>query len=549
MNIAKKAVFLGLVLASATFATKYEAESATLTGGSGIVNSASVSGTGYVDMKEGNIAFENVTAESAGKYQLTIHYKAGEFKSNYIKVNGSTAATVDFNATTGWGDVSTVVTLKAGANNIAIEKFWGWISVDYIDVSPYQSVAFNLSAKPVTPNATESAVKLYSFLVENFGKKTISGIMTGDMSNYTKGADFKTHDDVKDIYTRSGKFPALVGLDFLFATGPKASESWYTEYTEKGISLAKDLWNKGGIPAFSWHWKDPLDEKDAFYIKSAAGSNEYTDFDFKTAFKSGTTEWNTESAAYKGIIADIDHIAEYFLELQKAGVAAIFRPLHEAGGLWFWWSINSGKEFAALYRLVFDRMVKEKGVRNLIWVYNPESKVVSDWDPGEEYYDVISIDIYNNDNDYSSNSGAFEKFKTATGAKKIIALTENGPIPDVKNMHDDEAVWSWWMPWYSTWSGKWPGQTANSVWKSNMADARVITIDDMPGWDKYKPSGSEQTTRMAEKLHFSERAVTTGIFDMKGQYMGLSEQGLPQGRYMIRKKVEGRTMFMPYKKK
>ena len=549
MNIAKKAVFLGLVLASATFATKYEAESATLTGGSGIVNSASVSGTGYVDMKEGNIAFENVTAESAGKYQLTIHYKAGEFKSNYIKVNGSTAATVDFNATTGWGDVSAVVTLKAGVNNISIEKFWGWISVDYIDVSPYQSVAFNLSAKPVTPNATESAVKLYSFLVENFGKKTISGIMTGDMSNYTKGADFKTHDDVMDIYTRSGKFPALVGLDFLFATGPKASESWYTEYTEKGISLAKDLWNKGGIPAFSWHWKDPLDEKDAFYIKSAAGSNEYTDFDFKTAFKSGTTEWNTESAAYKGIIADIDHIAEYFLELQKAGVAAIFRPLHEAGGLWFWWSINSGKEFAALYRLVFDRMVKEKGVRNLIWVYNPESKVVSDWDPGEEYYDVISIDIYNNDNDYSSNSGAFEKFKTATGAKKIIALTENGPIPDVKNMHDDEAVWSWWMPWYSTWSGKWPGQTANSVWKSNMADARVITIDDMPGWDKYKPSGSEQTTRMAEKLHFSERAVTTGIFDMKGQYMGLSEQGLPQGRYMIRKKVEGRTMFMPYKKK
>ena len=276
---------------------------------------------------------------------------------------------------------------------------------------------------------------------------------------------------------------------------------------------------------------------------------EYTDFDFKTAFKSGTTEWNTESAAYKGIIADIDHIAEYFLELQKAGVAAIFRPLHEAGGLRFWWSINPGKEFAALYRLVFDRMVKEKGVRNLIWVYNPESKVVSDWDPGEEYYDVISIDIYNNDNDYSSNSGAFEKFKTATGAKKIIALTENGPIPDVKNMHDDEAVWSWWMPWYSTWSGKWPGQTANSVWKSNMADARVITIDDMPGWDKYKPSESEQTTRMAENLHFSERAVTTGIFDMKGQYMGLSEQGLPQGRYMIRKKVEGRTMFMPYKKK
>ena len=50
-------------------------------------------------------------------------------------------------------------------------------------------------------------------------------------------------------------------------------------------------------------------------------------------------------------------IADYFLELQKDGIAGIFRPLHEAGGKWFWWSINSGDQFAALYRLVFDRMV------------------------------------------------------------------------------------------------------------------------------------------------------------------------------------------------
>ena len=552
MNTTKKIALVGLVLAISAFAGKYEAESATLTDDAKNVNSAGVSGSGYANLNSGTISFDNVTAEAAGKYQLTLHYKADEFKSNYIKVNGTTAATVDFNATTGWGDVSAVVTLKAGANVIAIEAYWGWISVDYIEVSPYQSAAFNLSAKPVTPNATESAVKLYSFLRENFGKKTISGIMTGDMSSYTKDADFKTHDDVKDIYTRSGKYPALVGLDFLFATGPNAGGSWNMEYTEKAISLAKDLWKQGGVPAFSWHWKDPLDQKDAFYIQSAANGGEYTDFDFKTAFKSGTTEWDTQSAAYKGIVADIDYIADYFLELQAAGVAAVFRPLHEAGGLWFWWSINSGKEFAALYRLVFDRMVKEKGVRNLVWVYNPESKAVTDWDPGAEYYDVISIDIYNNDNDYSSNSGAFEKYKTATGSKKIVALTENGPIPDVNNMHTDEAVWSWWMPWYSTWSGKWPGQTANSVWKSNMEDERVITIDDMPGWDKYKPSDVSDnpgTTRISKTIRLGEIPVATGIFDMNGHYVGLSTQGLPQGRYIVRQKVQGHSVNKLYIKK
>ncbi|MBR4680977.1 MAG: beta-mannosidase [Fibrobacter sp.] len=540
---------LAATLATTAFATKYEAESATVSSEAKIVNSSGVSGTGYASLQEGSITFTGVTVETAGKYTLTIHYKAGDFKANYLKVNGATAGTIDFAATTGWADITTAVTLKAGANTVAIEKYWGWIDVDYIDISAYESKPFELSASPVTPNATESAVKLYSFLRENFGKKTISGIMTGDMSGYTLGADFKTHDDVKYIYTRTGKYPALVGLDFLFATGPNASGSWNMEYTDKAISIAKGLWKAGGIPAFTWHWKDPLDKKDAFYIQSAAGTNEYTDFDFSTGFKSGTTEWDTESAAYKGIIADIDHIADYFLELQKDGVAGIFRPLHEAGGKWFWWSINSGDQFAALYRLVFDRMVKVKGVKNMIWVFNPEGSTVTTWDPGSEYYDVLSIDIYNKDNDHSSNASSFDKFKNASNSTKILALSENGPIPDVNNMHTDEAVWSWWMPWYSTWSGTWPSQTKDAVWKSNMDDERILSLEDMPGWDKYKPNQDTSTTRLAKVSPFYGPATTIGIFDMNGHYVGLTTQGLPQGRYIVRQRIQGRNLNAVYIKK
>ena len=545
----KMAFILAATLTTATFAAKYEAESATVSTEAKIVNSSEVSGTGYASLQEGNITFTGVTVETAGKYTLTIRYKAGDFKANYLKVNGATAGTIDFAATTGWADLSTAVTLKAGANTIAIEKYWGWIDVDYIDISAYESVPFKLSAKPVTPEATESAVKLYSFLRENFGKKTISGIMTGDMSGYTLGADFKTHDDVKYIYTRTGKYPVLVGLDFLFASGPNASSSWNMEYTDKAISIAKNLWKAGGIPAFTWHWKDPLDKKDAFYIQSAANGGEYTDFDFSTGFKPGTTEWNTESAAYKGIVADIDHIADYFLELQKDGVAGIFRPLHEAGGKWFWWSINSGDQFAALYRLVFDRMVKVKGVKNMIWVFNPEGSTVTTWDPGSEYYDVLSIDIYNSANDHSSNASAFDKFKNASNATKIIALSENGPIPDVNNMHTDEAVWSWWMPWYSTWSGTWPSQTKDAVWKSNMDDERILSLEDMPGWDKYKPKQDTSTTRIAKVSKFYGSATTVGVFDINGHYVGLSTQGLPQGRYIVRQKIQGRTASTLYIKK
>lgn len=571
MDITKSVIIFGLAAVS-TFAAKYEGESATLSEGAKSVNSTGVSGTGYADMQEGNITFTGVTAESAGKYLLTVHYKAGDDKVNYLKVNGASVGSIDFKKTSDWADVSTPVTLKAGTNSIALEKFWGWISVDYISIDPYQSQAFNLSATPVTKNATGAAQKLYSFLCENFGKKTISGMMTGDITAYTKDADFKTHDDAKDIYNRSGKYPALMGVDFLFASGPNASTGWNMEYTEKAVSLAKNLWKQGGIPAFTWHWKDPLDQKDAFYIQSAANGGEYTDFNFATGFKSGSTEWDTESAAYKGIVADIDHIADYFLELQKDSVAAIFRPLHEAGGKWFWWSINNGKQFAALYRLVFDRMVNVKGVRNLVWVYNPESGNVTDWDPGKEYYDVISIDIYANANNNSSQSSAFDKYKEASGGTKIIALTENGPIPDVNNMHTDEAVWSWWMPWYSTWSGTWTSQTSNALWKSNMEDERIITFEDMPGWDKYTPSNTPATpsenptsssdpassssvtpgsssdnsgtTRLATPAANIFEKTTVGVFDMNGHFIckDASLANLASGRYIVRSKVGNRIV-------
>ena len=499
MTIQKKLLPLALAFACSAYAEQYEAETATLSNGAEKVESASASGSAYVDQKEGDIEFK-VTAAAAGKHMVKIHYKSGAFKSNYIVVNGQTAGQVDFNEALEFTDITTIVTLKAGENTITIQKFWGWISVDYIDVEPYESQPFAICNTPVTPNATESAVKLYNFLVNNFEKQTISGVMTGDMEGFTDGGDAKSHPDVADVYTRSGKYPALVGVDFLFATGPKASESWYKSYTDKAISLAKSLWKQGGIPAFTWHWKDPLDEKDAFYANAnAAGDGEWTDFDFTKAFMTGTTTWDTLSAAYKGIIADIDYIADYFLDLQKDGVAAIFRPLHEAGGNWFWWSTKTGKQFAALYRLVYDRMVITKGVKNLVWVFNPSSTGNIEWNPGEAYYDVLSIDIYNNDNDHSSNSGAFDDFKTKWGLSKILALSENGPIPDVENMKADGAVWSWWMPWYGTWGGKYIGQTKNEVWKSNMESDRVITLDEMPGWDNYTEVNSGTGACKAER--------------------------------------------------
>ncbi len=350
-----------------------------------------------------------------------------------------------------------------------------------------------ISYAPVNPNATESAKKLYNFLATNFGTHTISGVQTGDVDT----DKVKDMVDVQTVYEAAGKYPALVGFDFLFANGIKANDAWYKQYTQTAVDAAADLWKEGGIPAFSWHWKDPSHTIDAFYTKGG-NSKEFTTFDYTKGFKAGTTEWDESSETYKQIVEDIDEIAVYFKQLQEKGVAAIFRPLHESGGAFFWWSavtnasdMHKGAEYAALYRLVYDRMVKTNGVNNLVWVWNAQTDIFNDatWNPGAEYYDVFSVDIYNSAYDYQSNSAAFKQMQQING-NKILALSENGPIPDASLMHADGAVWSWNMPWYESWDGKFVSKTKNTVWEANLKSPCVYALEDMPGWDKYTISNT-----------------------------------------------------------
>lgn len=346
------------------------------------------------------------------------------------------------------------------------------------------SASAAVSATPVTEGATEGAQKLYNFLAMNYGVKTVSGVMTGDVSSAT----VKELPDVISFQEHTGKLPALVGFDFLFATGVKASDSWYQSYTQMALDAAKDLWNNGGIPAFTWHWKDPSDQIDAFYTKSG-NDKEYTEFDFTKGFAdpacTANCTWNKESETYKQLVSDIDEIADMFLGLQEAGVAAIFRPLHEASGKWFWWGTKGGAAFQTLYNLVYDEMVGVKGVKNLVWVWNPEYTSDKDWNPGTAKYDVISLDIYEAWDYTTKYTKAYTELTTNYGTDKILAVSENGSIPDMSAMKAGNTVWSWWMPWYQTWDGKFLDQTVEAVWEANMESPCTIDLESMPGWDKY----------------------------------------------------------------
>ncbi len=408
--------------------------------------------------------------------------------------------------------------LAAGENTIVITPSWTWFRIDYIRIaSATSSVTFDIAATPTDASATESARKMYTYLYDNFGKKTISGIMTGDMS--TANGDITQHEDMQAVYKVSGKYPALAGFDFMNATGKSAdNNSWYKDYTNAAIALAKDLYKRGGLPAFTWHWRDPSRTTDEFYCNN----DNPCKVKISTALNADGS-WNTSSSLYKYMIKDIDAIADYFLALQSEGIACIFRPLHEASGAWFWWGNDGADNCVKLYQLIRDEMVGVKGVHNIIWVWNPAKVSDSDWNPGSDYFDVVGIDIYNSAYDYSSNYAAFETLKKITDGKKMIALTENGPIPDVDKEFDEEAVWSWWMPWYQSWNGKFVDKTSSEEWTKCMGDDRIITLEDCAGnWSGESGIQSATAPAAADAVydllgHRLSSLPSKGIFIVNGK--------------------------------
>ena len=452
--------------ASQNFPIKMEAETATYTKCELASNGKFSNGCALRITDEGASIQFTVKIDQREKYRIAVAGEGiGGEKQVNCQINGNSCS---FKVNQ-YGEVEIgSFLLNAGDNKIIITPSWTWFCIDYVSIlGTADALHFNLSSSLVDNQATQAAKEMYQYLYENFGKKTISGMMLGDMSSYN--GDVTQHDDPKAVYQASGKYPLLVGLDFMNATGKSENNFYNFDYTRKMVSAAKDIYQRGGIPAFTWHWRDPSRFTDAFYTNDSQVAI--------SAALNNNGSWNNTSQLYRYLIQDIDVIADYLLDLQNEGVACIFRPLHESSGKWFWWGRDGAQNFKKLYHLLYHEMVNVKGVHNVIWVWNADTDD-QDWDPGSEYYDVVSADIYNDAFDYQSNYPTFDGLKQLTEGKKIIALSENGPIPDMDKEQEDNAVWSWWMPWYQTWNGGFVSQTSNEQWKKTMNDSRILTLED-----------------------------------------------------------------------
>ncbi|MFW6246365.1 MAG: glycosyl hydrolase [Tangfeifania sp.] len=453
---------------NSAFAQRFEAEDATLAGGAEIVASGSASGGYYVAQKEGNLTFD-INIENEAYYNIFIHAASPhDDKINTLWLDGEQ---VDFSLSQNQDYISLKVIsnlkLSKGEHTLKVLKSWGWINIDYIELEEVNSSErFNVSDTLVTINPMENASRLYQFLYDNYGEKIISGAMT-----------LNSMDEINWLKTNTGKEPALIGLDFMHCG---RGYSWYND--EEPVNDAKNYYNRNGIPAFCWHWRDPSRETEAFYTDD-------TDFDVSKILDENSPE-------YQAMIDDIDYISGLLKKLQNNGVPVLWRPLHEAAGGWFWWGAKGPEPCKKLYRLMFDRMVNYHGLKNLIWVWTSQPND-DEWYPGDEYVDIVGRDIYK-EGDHGSQILEFNQLNDMVDGKKIVALTECGSFPDAGNLVEDEAAWSYFMPWYGDFVRD-SKYNSLELWNKMFDHEYVITLDEMPDLRSYTTTNTTSEIKIPEQ--------------------------------------------------
>lgn len=452
---------------------KMEAENATLTNGAAKITCTTCSGGAAVEQKEGDLSF-SVNVSETGFYDIYINAASpGGEKTNMVRIGENTSDfMLEKDSQYKTLKIVSAFKLSAGSHKIEIVKSWGWINIDFIELQRIDAAdRFSLNQTLVSPSPLPEAAALYGFLLDHYGKRIISGVMT-----------LNSFDESNWLKEKTGKEPALLGIDFMHSG---RNYNWYDD--EEPIKDAKTWYERNGIPALMWHWRDPSQTTEEFYIKNEGKPNGTT-FDLAKIS-------DKNSAEYQAMVDDIDYIASLLKKLQDDKVPVIWRPLHEAAGGWFWWGAKGPEPLKQLWRLMFDRMVNYHGLNNLIWVWTSEPGD-ADWYPGDEYVDIVGRDIYKQ-GDHGSQIMEFNALNDQFGGKKMIALSEVGSFPDVETLVKDHADWSWYMPWY----GEHTRGTKHNpleLWQKMFAHEYVITLDEMPDLKTYARQEIEEVERPEE---------------------------------------------------
>ncbi|TWT42772.1 glycosyl hydrolase [Botrimarina hoheduenensis] len=422
---------------------RYEAELGTLTGVQVASNVSGFSGSGYVTGfdNEGDAVGVSVSVDQ-GLYELWIGYRSQYGPKGYsLNVGGAGSAGMFDQSSSFTESYAGQFYLDSPTTSIDLMKSWGYYDVDYFEFRP-ATVRRALPVNPtlVNPNATPRTQFLMNYLANTYGEQTLFG----------QQREFSNQNQIlSDTYlTRTGGvFPALIGSDLInYSPSRLARGEDPRGESERMIQWAQQ---SGGVVSLMWHWNAPTDLIDG---PNGSGQEWWRGFYTEaTTFDLGAALADPGGSRYQLLLRDIDAIAVELTKFRDAQIPVLWRPLHEAqgnsSGAWFWWGDSGPESFKQLYRLMYDRLTDHHGLDNLIWASTLQvgESAWRDWYPGDEYVDVVGVDVYSEAGDpMTTQWGALlEEFD----GKKLIALTETGTLPPTEVLDRYGVAWSYFMPW------------------------------------------------------------------------------------------------------
>jgi len=460
----------------------YEAEDAELVGlqrytrteGGGL---SATSGSGYVGLwdSDGCSLTFHIEVPVAGTYALeflTASYQDESY--NTVSVNERTFYEALHTDSEDFGFSTVKAALREGANTVIVTAGWGWIYMDCLIVRSSEGIStdvYRVEKSLVNENASDSTRRLMSYLVDQYGKYTLSGQYASDLGVNSP--------EVQAIYGLTGKYPAIMGFDLMDYSPSRVKYGAETKQTDYALEWGQ----MGGIVTLIWHWNAPKDLVNSGDLPWWKGFyTEATTFNLDKALSGDDPE------GYELILRDLDAIAAQLKRLDEANIPVLWRPLHEGSGGWFWWGAYGADNYKKLWKLMYERFTDYHHLNNLIWVFNGQD---ADWYPGDDYVDIIAEDVYTQPRDYESHYNRFEQALSYTDKLKIIGLAETGVIPDPDLMYTDNACWSFFIAWSDLFVvDKRTKKISDEYTEFDHFTAaynsdRIITLDELPDLKNY----------------------------------------------------------------
>jgi mannan endo-1,4-beta-mannosidase len=310
-----------------------------------------------------------------------------------------------------------------------------------------------------TPNALPDVKSLLGQLQNAAGTQTLSG--QENRVEFLAAAS-------QQVFADTGKHPAIYGAELTSTDNSKTSAQ---SIVGEAIRQSREK----SIVSLRWLPPNPAEMQTGTNHTTGKdnGQRLLTDFEWNELMTPGTDlnqRWCVQ----------VDAAANALKKLDEKGIPVLWTPYPEANGKQYWWAGRSGIHgSAALYRMLFDRLVNHDQIKNLVWVweaapagFGPDGNgAYSDYFPGHLYTDALALKMTKPEARFRS-----DLFFHAFALGQVIGLYIDGQVPTPAIL-TNEKDWSWFVlaPQVVSSSDSSGGGGSTAALRALYADQQVVS--------------------------------------------------------------------------